>query len=159
MGPPTELPAGSRRHRGMRFPLALVASVAIAVFATLACGGGDGETPLPTSTLVATSAIVPAATLVSPTEEPSAANAIAAVRADLSTRVSEQNARTMPVISITRHDWPDVCFGLTSPGDGFCDQVTTPGYEITMGFPDSSTWIFRTDLHSNSSLATVLPEG
>lgn len=140
----------------MKYRPALCVTTAIAMF-LFACGDGNG-TPATTPTPISTPTVELAATLAAPTTEPSAAAAIVAVRGDLSTRVSEQDARTMPVISITRHDWPDVCLGLGSPLDGLCEQVITPGYEITMGFPLGSTWVFRTDLRSNSSLASVLIE-
>jgi hypothetical protein len=126
-----------------------------AALSILACGGGSGKqpaTPSPTS-------MPPPTATVSPTAEPAAAEAIAAVRADLATRVGEVEARNMDLISITRHDWPDACLGLTSPADGLCAQVIIPGYEITMALPIGGTWIFRTDLHGRVSLANMIPEG
>jgi hypothetical protein len=141
----------------MNYRPALAAIMAIVMASLVACGGGDGKRPATPSAVPKTATPTGAASPA--TAEPSAADAIAAVRADLATRVSEVELQHMEIVSITRHDWPDACLGLTSPADGLCAQVIIPGYEITMSLPLRGTWIFRTDLHSRVSLANVIPEG
>jgi len=135
----------------------IAAGTALAAVSVLACGGGGSRaTPSPTSTPAATSTFAPAATLVSPTEEPGAAASIAAVRADLATRVGEVEVQHMDVILITRRDWPDSCLGLPRPTEQ-CSDVITPGYEIWLGTALGSAYAYRVAGPANVRFDRVLP--
>ena len=149
----------ARRSRGFARTSLIVVAAALLLTACSDAANDAAPTREATATRIAAIATDTGATPTvdyDPIEDETLPPVVAA-REDAARRLGVR-PENVSVAWLQRRDWPDACLGLPGP-DEVCAQVITPGYQVMVGLPLGSSYIYRTDLGRNVRLERVLPEG